>query len=398
MTSAAPEILVRRGLDRGLIWTILGSGLLHALAVLVLVALPRQMLRPVPKLESYTVDLVAPGSIGGTNLIPGSGGRKPAEKSKPAPAAAAMPPASAPVPPAVKPAEPARPVEPPKPAVAPPPAVPKPPPPVQAAKPIDPPKAVEPPKPPAEPKPAPKPVAVAKPPEVEKAVAVVPPKPEAKPKPETKPPAKAVEAKPAAPPEAKSAAPAKPAAAKAEKPATDKPAKAAPAEDPAAQRDQQIAAAVQRRASNAQAETASKDLDKQIAAAVQRRAAEAGEGVGSGAQGTGGPVSYGPGEGPGGTTKGLEYILYHGRMVERIKAAWAWAGANKALRSVVQFKVSPDGQITHVRTIESSGDGQYDASAERAVRAVNPLEPVPATYLADFATVEIVFLPSDLES
>lgn len=97
MTSAAPEILVRRGLDRGLIWTILGSGLLHALAVAVVIALPRQLLRPVPKMESYTVDLVAPGTVGGTNLIPGSGPRKPAETSqpaapKPAPAPVVVPP------------------------------------------------------------------------------------------------------------------------------------------------------------------------------------------------------------------------------------------------------------------------------------------------------------------
>jgi TonB family protein len=128
---------------------------------------------------------------------------------------------------------------------------------------------------------------------------------------------------------------------------------------------------------------------------VQRRAQQVGQG--SGASEGGGPVSIGPGSGSGGTPADLQYILYQGRMEQRIKAAWAWAGADKDLHAVVQFNLTPEGEIRNVRTIQSSGDRQYDASCERAVRVVNPLDPVPEKYRKDFATVEMTFKPSDLE-
>jgi TonB family protein len=155
---------------------------------------------------------------------------------------------------------------------------------------------------------------------------------------------------------------------------------------------------VQRRAAQVPAGSgASKDLDKQIAAAVERRAQQAGPGSGGGAPGPGGPISVGPGSGAGGTAADLQYILYQGRMEERIKAAWAWAGADKTLHAVIQFNLTPEGEIKNVRTLESSGDRQYDTSCERAVRAVSPLEPVPEKYREVFATVEMTFKPSDLE-
>jgi TonB family protein len=111
----------------------------------------------------------------------------------------------------------------------------------------------------------------------------------------------------------------------------------------------------------------------------------------------GGSASVGPGRGAGGTPADLQFILYQGRMEERIKAAWAWAGADQNLRAVIQFNVTPEGEIKNVRTIMPSGDRRYDASCERAVRAANPLEPVPEKHRAAFATVEMTFKPSDLE-
>ena len=62
----------------------------------------------------------------------------------------------------------------------------------------------------------------------------------------------------------------------------------------------------------------------------------------------------------------------------------------------MQFNLTPEGEIKNVHTIQSSGDRQYDASCERAVRAVNPLEPVPEKYRKEFATVEMTFKPSDM--
>jgi protein TonB len=391
MSAAAPPILVRRGLDPGLAMTVLASAALHALALIALVLAPAHFLRPVPKLESYTVDLVAPDVLGGTNLIPG-GGRAKVEPAKPVRVAAPEPP-----PAAVEPQSAPK-------AVAPPPAEPAkagPPPVPEAPKAIEPPKAVEPPKA-AEPKPPPpKPVEAAKaPPKPEPPVAAKPIEAKPLPKPPAAEPPK-VAAKPEAPKPVAAERPApapKPQAAQS-RPEVQKSAPAAETEAQrlARQRDQAIAAAVQRRAGAAQSSSAAEaNLDKQIAAAVQRRAQQVGAGTGTGAPGPGGPIGVGPGTGVGGTAAGLEYILYQGRMEQKIKSAWAWAGTEQSLEATIGFNLTPEGQIQNIHTIKSSGDRQYDASCERAVRAANPLEPVPEKYRKEFASVEMTFKPSDL--
>jgi TolA protein len=159
-------------------------------------------------------------------------------------------------------------------------------------------------------------------------------------------------------------------------------------------RDRAIAAAVQRRAaesaSKAKAESA---IDQRIAAAVQRRAAQVGSVAAKPQDGAGGPVSSGPGDAVGGRRADLEYVLYQGRMEERVKQAWAWAGADPSLRATVQFSIAPDGAIRNVRIITASGDPSYDASVERAVRAVSPLDPPPERLREDFALVELTFQP-----
>ena len=412
MRSAAPDIIAPRGMERGLVATIVVSAVIHAGAIGLLIAIPGRFLSAPQQLQSYTVDLIAPNVVGGTNLVAGAGPKPappaaevgpvlpPATESKTVGAEAALPKpprSSAQEPPAPPPAaaKPEPKPEPPKrePAKAKAIAEAKPPPKAEP-----PPKAkADPPKPPAKPvdaKAVPvKPVAKTE--QVAKAKAVPPPKP--KPDAQAKPVAKA---KPPAKPDTKPNAEAK---ANAEaKPKPDVKAKAAasakpvdPAAKAAEQRDQAINAAVERRA--AEAAQAAK-ADKQIAAAVQRRAAQVEKGGGGAVAGIGGPISSGPGSGAGGTPTDLQFVLYHGRMIERIKSAWAWTGADRSLSVVIQFNLAPDGQVRNVRTIESSGDPSYDASAERAVRAVNPLEPVPDKYRDDFATIELTFRASDLES
>ncbi|MFN8640753.1 MAG: cell envelope integrity protein TolA [Candidatus Binatia bacterium] len=427
MPSAAPDLVAPRGLERGLVGTIAVSALLHAAALAFLIAVPGRFLSAPPRIQSYTVDLVAPDVIGGTNLVPGGGPRKPAPAKVEAPLAepapAAEPPAPvAPPPAAAKPAEAPKPPEPaPPPAVAAPPKPAPPPPRPVEAKPVEaPPKPVpqaeapkpvaQPEKPPVvkpvpskaeakpQPKPDPKPAekAEAKPapkaepkkvepksePKVEaKAAKPEPPKPEAKPRAEAKP-------RPEAKPQAEAKPP--PAAAKA------KPEPAKPSE--ADQRDRAISDAVQRRAAQStQSDATGKAVDQRIAAAVQRRAEQVEKG-GSGVAGPGGPVSAGPATGVGGASADMLYVLYEGRMRERIRNAWAWTGADRGLTVVIQFNIAADGRILNVRTLTASGDPSYDASAERAVRAANPLEPVPEKYRDAFSTVELTFRASDLES
>jgi TolA protein len=388
MSATYRPLHVRTGGDGELGW-IGVSALIHAAVIAVVAFLPTRLPAPRP-MESYTVDLVAPSTVGGTNLIPG----RPKEAKKPAApppkveAAAPQVRPPEPKPPVVKPeAKPQAPEIPPKPIeeapkaeVAPPKA--------EAEKP----KEVEKPKVEAAPKPeAPK----AEPKREVKEAPVIAAKPAAKEPPKVEKPA---EAKPAPKPEAPPAAQAKAKAqepAKVEKPAP--PAQAKPA-DKTTDVDKRIAAAVQRRAKQVQAEPAAgatSDIDRRIAAAVERRA----QNVQEEAKGEGGgPISYGPGEGSGGVVRGVDYILYRGHMEDRIKAAWAWAGANRALRAVVRFNILENGEIVNVQIVTPSGDASYDSSIERALRAASPLNPPPENYRSEFSTVELEFRPEDLQS
>jgi colicin import membrane protein len=232
---------------------------------------------------------------------------------------------------------------------------------------------------------------VAKPEEPEAKPVAKPEKPEAKPvakpeKPELKPVAKPEkpEAKPVAKPVAKKELP--PRSTETAKKLTKEPTDV----------DKQIAAAVQRRAGAVDADSKQEgEIDRQIAAAVQRRtmdAARAASGIGSSTS----PVAgVGPGSGAGGVLRGIEYVMYRNQMESRIKAAWVWAGADRSLRAVIRFNVTPEGRIVNVTTVHPSGDASYDASVERAIRSADPLGAPPERYRDEFGTVELEFRAED---
>src|SRR4030095_111597 len=158
VVTASPDILVRRGIEPGLIGTIIVSAAIHAGLLAVLLMVPGRFLAPSAKLESYTVDLVAPDVLGGTNLRAGAGKAKEPVPPEPPPA---VEPAPAPAPPAA--AKPIEPVAPPAPAPA-----------AEPAKPVQ---AVQPP-PPAPPE---REVAAPKPPEPPKEAAAPPKAPDVPP-------------------------------------------------------------------------------------------------------------------------------------------------------------------------------------------------------------------------
>jgi len=338
MTEHHPEIINAPEWDRQLWWMIGASGGAHIAALVLLLLIPHSFLHHPPPMVSYSVDLVAPDKIGGSNTIEGGKGR--VEK---APMAAA--------PPVPK-------VEPPKP---------PPPPKVDASKP-EPPK-VEP-KPQEVVKPEPKPE---------------PPKVEEKPKDEVAINVKKVEAPvptvaPAVPsPQAKPAPPSPKVVAKAE------PAKPAPPPSPKVD------------AKAAKEAAAAKQRDDRIAAAIKRVEQQAGtRGGGTGSkpgEQPGGPISVGPGEGAGGTVRGVEYLLYYNQIINTIKQRWAWAQRDRRLEAVVRFSITETGEVLNVRITHPSGDASYDASVERAVRAANPLQPPPEGYRKEFSDVELTFSP-----
>jgi TonB family protein len=349
VTEHSPVAINEREWDRGLWRMVIVSGGLHLASIALLLVVPYSFAHRPPPMISYTVDLVAPDKVGGTNLVAGGKGRvegPPLVAARPAPKA--EPPKPVPKPEEAKPPEPQK-AEPQK----------------EASKP--------------EPKPQPPP-AEAKPKE-----------PEAKPKEETKPQDNeavlAQKAKKAEPPPSPKAAPSPKVVAKAEPPKAP----------PAAQSKAEAEAAKKAAAEAA----AARERDERITAAVKRVEQQLGvRGGGTGQKAgdkPGGPVAVGPGEGAGGQIIGVEYLLYYNEMINRIKQSWAWAGADRSLEAVVRFSIAESGEVLDVRITHPSGDVGYDASVERAVKAVNPLPPPPEAFRKQFSDVEITFSPESLQ-
>lgn len=162
------------------------------------------------------------------------------------------------------------------------------------------------------------------------------------------------------------------------------------------ERDKQIAAALEK----IKTQSASpEERDKKILAAVERVRSQAqpereesgfdGPGVGSG------PPSIGiaPGESGGGLVRGLEFIRYTEEVKRRVKERWIVAQERPGLTATVRFGIRPDGKIFEVELMRPSGDGAFDQSVLRAVRAADPLPAPPQTYQQEFAVqkVEVTF-------
>jgi TonB family protein len=352
VTERPPVTISEREWESRLWWMVAASGGLHVLLIGLLVLIPHSFLHHPPPMHSYTVDLVAPDQVGGSNMIAGGKGRVQA------PPLAAAPP------------EPK--VEPPKP----------------------PPPKVEEPKPP-EPKPEPPKVEPPQLPQPEVAkVEPKPPPPKVEEKPKENEVALATKEKKVEPPPAPTAAKAAPSPQAKPQPSPKLVAKAEPAKP-------QPKAPPQVDTKAAQQAEAARKRDEQIEAAVRHVEQQAGKrGGGTGekaAEQPGGPISVGPGEGAGGTVKGVEYLLYYNQMINRIKQSWAWADRNRSLEAAVRFNITNTGEVLNVRISHPSGDASYDASVERAVKAANPLPAPPEGYRKEFSDVELTFAPEQLQ-
>ncbi len=134
-------------------------------------------------------------------------------------------------------------------------------------------------------------------------------------------------------------------------------------------------------------------IDDAVAVARERarlRRAARREGGGAGEAGTGTARN-------GGVVRGMEFLAYRGRMLDRIKDRWTWIGKRGDLEVTVGFGVGADGEIFGLKLLKLSGDASFDESVVRAVHRSSPLPPPPAGYVRDFAQVEVTFRPSDLD-
>jgi len=61
------------------------------------------------------------------------------------------------------------------------------------------------------------------------------------------------------------------------------------------------------------------------------------------------------------------------------------------LVAAVRFQLAPDGTVSDVELVRSSGDRVYDQAVVRAVQRSNPLPPPPERYRDDFREVIVDF-------
>jgi colicin import membrane protein len=114
-------------------------------------------------------------------------------------------------------------------------------------------------------------------------------------------------------------------------------------------------------------------------------------GAGSGAAGL--PFS---GEGSG---RPLDLVTqkYYMDIRDKITAAWGVPGAAlKKLETEITIKVRKDGRIVDISVDKRSGNRIYDESILRALKAVDPLPPIPASLNVDTIEIPFRFRPEDM--
>ena len=157
-------------------------------------------------------------------------------------------------------------------------------------------------------------------------------------------------------------------------------------------------AVVQKPAPPAAAKSRARDVSKAIEAMRQKvqtqekTRAVSGAGVGAGT-GTGG------GSGGGGGSAVLSRIEnYKIEAALAVAQNWAFsqqlAGADGQLETRITFRILPNGEITDIKIVQSSGNRYLDESAYRAVRKASPVAPFPEGINQPYIEVGVKATPS----
>ncbi|MBA4417727.1 MAG: hypothetical protein C0392_07430 [Syntrophus sp. (in: bacteria)] len=115
-----------------------------------------------------------------------------------------------------------------------------------------------------------------------------------------------------------------------------------------------------------------------------------GAGVGTGS-GSGGLPGIGEGSG-----KPIDLVTqkYWMDVREKIMGAWGFPGAAfKKLEALVTIKIRKDGRIVDINIDKGSDNKVYDESILRALRAVDPLPPIPSSLNLDSIELPFRFVP-----
>lgn len=130
-----------------------------------------------------------------------------------------------------------------------------------------------------------------------------------------------------------------------------------------------------------------REAEKEYQRAMQRYL---GESTKAGGTGFGAAALGGKGMG-GGTQRSPEWIDYYNRLSSHIKRGWRWYDDSRQLVAKCSFAIAPDGRVSEVKILVSSGNREFDDSALRAVEKANPVPPPPPSVYQDFRKPTLTF-------
>ena len=89
--------------------------------------------------------------------------------------------------------------------------------------------------------------------------------------------------------------------------------------------------------------------------------------------------------------------MYYNRIFSLIESKWSPQTKNSSRRLEVYFNltIEPDGRVSGIRQVKSSGDANFDRSAEQALRRSTRLPPPPSVFGGRRFTVPLVFVHGD---
>lgn len=135
------------------------------------------------------------------------------------------------------------------------------------------------------------------------------------------------------------------------------------------------------------------DVERDYQKALQRYLGESSDSGGKGF----GAAKQGPGKGMGGGQQmPPEFFTYRQLLRSRIRSGWRWFDVATSLTTKVSFRIDPQGEISDVQIVSSSGNPEFDSSVLRAIAKANPLPPPPETVYEQFKYVLMNFDPREL--